>query len=392
MVLRTSWLERIERAWKLRPIVWLRGIRRAGKTVLCQSLPDCLYYDCELPSVRRLLEQPEAFLAERRGRRMVLDEIHRLPNPSEFLKIAADHFPRTRVLATGSSTLGSSAKFRDTLAGRKVEVWLTPMNTRDLADFRSKDLKRRLFHGGLPGHFLARRIPASEFQEWMDSYWARDIQELFRLERRYSFQRFAELLFIQSGGLFEATRFAGPCEVSRPTITSYLKTLADTSVVNIIRPFNSHRAKEIIAVPKVYAFDTGFVCFHRGWERLRHDDLGTLWEHYVLNEIHSCLPERSVFYWRDKQKHEIDFILPGRGAAPPVAVECKWSADRFDPGNLLIFRRLYPKGASFVVANDVKESFTRSYRGVAVRFVSLEGFIEAVPRPMRRGAAPTRSA
>ena len=41
---------------------------------------------------------------------MVLDEVHRLPNPSVFLKVAADHFPRIRVLATGSSTLGASVQ------------------------------------------------------------------------------------------------------------------------------------------------------------------------------------------------------------------------------------------------------------------------------------------
>lgn len=42
-------------------------------------------------------------------------------------KIAADHFSTTRVLATGSSTLGASTRFRDTLAGRKIDLWLTPM-------------------------------------------------------------------------------------------------------------------------------------------------------------------------------------------------------------------------------------------------------------------------
>ena len=59
----------------------------------------------------------------------------------------------------------------------------------------------------------------------MDAYWAKDIQELFRLERRASFQRFVELLMAQSCGIFEATRFAAPCEVSRTTITNYLAVL-----------------------------------------------------------------------------------------------------------------------------------------------------------------------
>jgi len=50
---------------------------------------------------------------------LILDEIHQLSDPSRVLKIAADEFPKLRVLATGSSTLAASKKFRDTLTGRK---------------------------------------------------------------------------------------------------------------------------------------------------------------------------------------------------------------------------------------------------------------------------------
>jgi hypothetical protein len=32
-------------------------------------------------------------------------------------------------------------------------------------------------------------------------------------------------------------------------------------------------------------FDTGFICYYRGWQDLRDDDLETWWEHFVLNEI-----------------------------------------------------------------------------------------------------------
>jgi predicted AAA+ superfamily ATPase len=187
------------------------------------------------------MEDHQAFLEDRKGSRVVLDEVHRLDNPSELLKIAADHYPDVRILATGSSTLGSSAKFRDTLAGRKAELWLTPMIGADLVDFAQTDLEHRFLHGGLPPFFLENDLPEREFQEWMDAYWAKDIQELFRLERRYSFQKFAELLMTQSGGVFEATRFARPCEVSRTTISNYLAVLEATFVVHVLRPFSTHR-------------------------------------------------------------------------------------------------------------------------------------------------------
>jgi len=128
---RHFWLERLAAAWRGKSVVWLSGVRRSGKTTIARALPRAEYLDCELPSARRLLAQPEAFLAARHGRTVVLDEIHRLGNPSELLKIAADHYREVRVLATGSSMLGASARFRDTLAGRKREVWLTPMALAD---------------------------------------------------------------------------------------------------------------------------------------------------------------------------------------------------------------------------------------------------------------------
>ena len=377
MIKRSFWLEKIEKAWRQRSVIWLSGVRRVGKTFLCQSLPTVEYFDCELPRVRKMMEDPESFLGSLGGKRIVLDEIHRLANPSELLKIAADHYPNVQVLATGSSMIGASTKFKDTLAGRKIELWLTPMMSTDLNDFGWPDLGRRFLYGGLPPFFLSEQLPERDFQEWVDSYWAKDIQELFRLERRHSFQRFVELLMLQSGGIFEATKFSRPCEVSRTTISNYLKVLEATFVVNVIRPFSSHRSTEIVAAPKVYAFDTGFVCYHRGWNSLRDEDKGLLWEHFVLNELHAHLQSRNVYYWRDKRGHEVDFVLTPRGQMP-IAIECKWSASDFNASNLVPFRKQYPKGDNFVVASDVKQSFNRKYNDLSVKFASLPELIEAV--------------
>ncbi|MCK4852345.1 MAG: AAA family ATPase, partial [Candidatus Omnitrophica bacterium] len=127
MVQRDYWKNTIEALWKEKSIIWLSGVRRAGKTFLSKSLENTQYFDCELPRTRKMMEDPEGFLDSIKNKRIILDEIHRLKNPSELLKIAADHYPETLILATGSSTLGVSTKFRDTLTGRKRQLWLTPM-------------------------------------------------------------------------------------------------------------------------------------------------------------------------------------------------------------------------------------------------------------------------
>src|SRR4030043_1560862 len=261
MVKRHFWLKKIEEGCQKRSVLWLSGVRPVGKAVVFKSLPNIEHFDCELPRVRKMMEDPQSFLEDIKGRTVVLDEVHRLANPSEILKIAADHFPETKIIATGSSTLGTSAKFKDTLAGRKYELWLTPMITEDLKDFKQVDLSHRFLYGGLPPFFMAKQFPERDFQEWMDAFGAKDILELFRLERRHSFLKFAEHLMIQSGGIFEASSFAGSCEVSRSTISNYLAVLGATYVVHVIRPFTSHRPTEIVSAPKVYAFATGFMCY-----------------------------------------------------------------------------------------------------------------------------------
>lgn len=377
MVVRQFWTKRIEEAWARRSVLWLSGVRRVGKTSLCQSLPRTLYFDCELPRVRRQVEDSQRFLEDVSGRRVILDEIHRLPDPSQLLKIAADHFPTTKLLATGSSTLGASARFRDTLTGRKTELWLTPLMSADLADFGRTDLAHRFLRGGLPPMFLADDLPERDFQEWMDAYWARDIQTLFRLERRHSFERFAELLLAQSGGIFEATRFTRPCEVSRTTLANYLRVLEATYVVHVVRPFSTHRPTEIIAAPKVYGFDTGFVCYHRGWANLRASDFGLLWEHYVLNELQAWTQSRRIGYWRDKRGHEVDLVIAGRGR-PPVAIECKWSADDVDLSSLRAFHTQYPQAPLFVVAQDVDTPYQRTHGDLRVQFLGLQDLVRRV--------------
>lgn len=374
MIQRGFWVDLIENAWKERPIVWLSGVRRAGKTSISKMINNIEYFDCELPRIRRLMDDVEGFLGELNNKRVILDEIHRLDNPSEVLKIAADHFPEIRVLATGSSTLGASAKFKDTLTGRKRDIWLTPMIRQDLIDFGNSDLKHRFLKGGLPPFFMAEDTPEGDFQEWMDSFWAKDIQELFRLERRASFQKFAELLMANSGCIFEATKFAGPCEVSRGTISNYLRALESTFVMHVVRPFSSHRPTEIVSAPKVYAFDTGFVCYHKGWRELRAEDIGSMWEHFILNEISAARQNREINYWRDKRGHEIDFVLASRDGNV-TAIECKWSWNGFDHKNMASFRIQHSKGDNVVVANDVERPFVRQLGGVDVHFENAASLI-----------------
>ena len=67
LINRPFWEQLIEEAWQQKNIIWLMGVRRVGKTSLCQSLPDIEYFDCERPRVRELFVDPEGFLESTKG-------------------------------------------------------------------------------------------------------------------------------------------------------------------------------------------------------------------------------------------------------------------------------------------------------------------------------------
>lgn len=371
MISRPFWLERIESCWRKAPIVWLSGVRRVGKTTLAQTMDDAEVVNCDLPSSQQLLADPEAFYRSLDKPRLVLDEVHQLPDPSRLLKIGADVFPQLKILATGSSTLAATHKFRDSLAGRKRNLHLVPVRHDELLAFGIRDLRRRLFRGGLPPALLAADYDPGFYSEWLDSYYARDVQELFRVEKRGGFLKLVESVLRLSGGQMEATALARLCDLSRPTVLNYLDILELTHVATFVRPYSGGGKRELVRQPKVYGFDTGFVAFARGWTDLRQDDCGLLWEHLVLDRLLSYPGEPEVMYWRDKDQHELDFVLPG-GRGNVDVIECKWDATRFDPKNLQVFRALHPVGQNLVVATNVPKPYTRELDGLTVTFTGLD--------------------
>jgi predicted AAA+ superfamily ATPase len=229
MIARPFWLERIKTAWQEAPIAWLSGVRRTGKTTLARDLGDeqILYVNCDWPTTEDMVRDPALFYRNCHQQIIVFDEIHQIGDPSRVLKIGADMFPKLRILATGSSTLAASKKFRDTLTGRKRQIHLTPVLNTELKAF-GVALPKRLLHGGLPPALLAETKKPSFYREWMDSFFARDIQRLFAFRDMNRFNSLFEYLLRQSGGQLEVTKTAVALGITRPTVESHLRALEIT--------------------------------------------------------------------------------------------------------------------------------------------------------------------
>jgi predicted AAA+ superfamily ATPase len=373
MIERPLWIHRVRQAWEKRPIVWLSGVRRAGKTTLAQMFSNAVYQNCDLPSVVRGLIDPEPLYDSLdKGAIVIFDEVHRLEDPSRLLKIAADAYPHLKVLATGSSTLAATKKFRDSLTGRKEMIYLPPVLWSECIDqFNIRELDRRLLHGGLPEPLLSETKNAAFFSEWMDSFYARDIQELFGIRNRTGFMRLLHLLLRQSGGLMDYTQLARLSDLSRHTVKAHVEAMSIAHAVFLLLPFHGGGRREITQRPKCYCFDTGFVTFVKGWGSIREEDRGLLWEHLVLDTLRTIVEDHRLFYWRDKSGREVDFIIKGVREQSD-AIECKINPDHFDPAHLAMYRSLYPGGKNYVLSPNTKSSYVRQYGKLKVNFISIQ--------------------
>jgi predicted AAA+ superfamily ATPase len=374
MVDRPFWLKRIEGAWQDVPIAWLCGVRRSGKTTLAYQLGEnrVQYVNCDLPVVEDMVRDPQLFYRDCLKPIVVFDEIHQLSDPSRLLKVGADLFPKLKILATGSSTLAASRKFRDALTGRKRLVHLTPVRWSELEAFGNVPLSRRLLHGGLPPALLAEAKKPSFYREWLDSFFARDIQRLFGFRDVNRFNALFEYVLRQSGGQLEVTRTASALGISRPTVESHLQALEITHALTQVRPFHGGGQKELVKQAKAYAFDTGFVSFARGWDPLRPDDCGLLWEHLVLESLQAAFPDEAIRYWRDKAGREVDFVRL-RSREEVDTIECKWDANAFDPSALKVFRSHYPKGHNYLVAPLVGPAYRKRVKDMEIRVCNPDG-------------------
>jgi len=111
--------------------------------------------------------------------------------------------------------------------------------------------------------------------------------------------------------------------------------------------------RSTVSRPKCYGFDTGFVTFEKGWDSIRDDDRGLLWEHLVLDSLRFHYADDDIYYWQDKSHREIDFVIR-HGRDRVDVVECKINPDKLDATAVAAFRDLYPDGDNYVVSPAVK--------------------------------------
>jgi hypothetical protein len=211
----------------------------------------------------------------------------------------------------------------ESMAGRAAVLQLLPLSSRE-------STKVSLLHGGYP-EVLARPAAARLwFSSYLQTYLERDVRAVTAVRDLATFRRFLALVASRHGQVLNRTDLAAPLGVSVPTITQWLGVLETTAQVLIVPPFYDNLGKRLIKSPRVYVADSGLACHLLGidtaGELARSPFRGALFEGFVASELVKAQlnagRRRELFWFRDQQGLEVDFVVPGRGGAMTL-LECK---------------------------------------------------------------------
>jgi len=377
LIMIRRWQEEcLKSALKVRRGVHLTGARQSGKTTLAESIP--------IPSVvRRSLDKaslvraaksdPELFVRRTGGETLVIDEIQKVPELLDEIKIKVDHDnSRGQYLLTGSSNLRFVKSVKDSLAGRFGTVRLRTLALGEIngtppdfleqvfqEDFRrvvgrfdKPALVHAAFCGGYPEVF---ELPYRDRKQWFRGYvgdlLTKDVSDVTELRKADALRAAAMWLLAHTSQLFTIDDFCAKTGLARQTAQTYILALTSLYLFDKVPAWVKSDYDKIGRRAKYIAADAALPASLLGWneEEALFDDRinGKLAETWVYHELaaHADVSgDYEITHYRDSDKREIDFIVErDDGATAGIEVKCgssvgdcdfkhlKWFSAKFHP-------------------------------------------------------------
>lgn len=384
-IIKRTVIEEINKYLYTNDIIVLHGARQVGKTTILYYLQESLeaegkvtYFidledsryvsilDSGVDEFTKLLME-EGVLKNKQRVFIFIDEIQYLSNPSQFLKLIADHHKHIKLIISGSSSFAIKTKFKDSLAGRTVNFEIFNLSFSEFLAFRGyrfevgkqytqkkvdelrNMFKEYILYGGYPKIVLTPEVDKKEkyLQQIIDTYIKKDIRDLADIKDIDKFNKLLEALAAQSGQQLNITELSNTTRISRETIEKYLFIMENTYIIKLVRPYSGNIRSELFKLPKIYFYDTGLM--QMLWLKgLQKEIIGNVFETGIFSEIVKKYTQDSVFYWRTTDKKEIDFILRIRNKIIPV--EVKLNFEQFNPSAVNYFNKNYGIGDYKVVS------------------------------------------
>jgi predicted AAA+ superfamily ATPase len=315
MLRRADYELRVRQALVRNPIVSLLGPRQVGKTTLARTVArgrKATFFDLENPSDLARLSTPKQALEPLRGL-VVIDEIQRIPQLFEILRVLADR-PRkpAKFLILGSADPRLVRGVSESLAGRVSHV---DVGGFDLSEAGATRFARLWLRGSFPRSFLARSDGASLAwrRDYVRDFLQRDLSELGVTIPAATLGRFWNMVAHFHGGIWNAADFARSLGTSENTARHYLDILSGAWAVRVLQPWFENIGKRQVRSPKVYVRDVGLLHalldLETRDELLGHPKAGSSWEGFAVEQIIALLRAREAYFWSTHQGAEVDLLV-----------------------------------------------------------------------------------
>lgn len=334
----------------------ITGPRQVGKTTILRQLmtPERGYVTLDDLEERRMAQNDPALFLQIHDLPIFIDEVQYAPELFSYIKIAID-----QGAAPGSFWLTGSQVFRmmelaqESLAGRVAilhmsslsqhEIYGTGQNmpfTVDLTALKTRrhtgtpvnmnGIYERIWKGSLPGYISGKFTDRSVFySSYLQTYIDRDVSELVALADKLQFQDFIRAAACRTGQMLNTHDIAQDVDVSDDTARRWLQVLEKSDIIFYLRPYSNNLLKRTVKTPKMYFFDTGLVAYltrYTSPEILQNGAInGAILENYVVSEIiktyHNAAQDCLLWYYRDKNSHEIDMVIESDGQLHPLEIK-----------------------------------------------------------------------
>lgn len=362
----------------------LTGARQTGKSTLAGvvDLPKSRRYTFDDRLVRGIAStDPNGFVAHDKGETIVIDEIQKVPDVLDAIKMVVDKDPTAgQYLLTGSSNLRFAKAVKDSLAGRLGRIRLRTLALGELSgnqptflhrafnrafNHTYKGLSRRdaihaAFCGGYPE--IQCYAPADRvdwFEAYLDDLLEKDIQDVTEIRKLPELRTTALWLLAHSAQFFAIDELAAKAAISKSTAQNYMEALKALYIFDSLGTWSNSDYGMIGKREKWIATDSALIACLLGWsedevymDESRNGKLIETWVYQQLAAVAEAEGGYTLSHYRDNRKREIDFMVERKDGAM-LGIEVK--AGQASPGDF--------KHLKWFAANLAKE---RPFTGIVL--------------------------
>jgi len=404
-ILREDYISRMRQFLESGQIVSIVGVRRAGKStimkqymkILTQSgveKKDILYVNFEDPrfegelNLALLTKIYETYIENLRPNKrpyIFLDEVQEIKGWEKFA-VSLHERKDAHIIVSGSSSSLLSSEFSTLLTGRHLDLEVFPLSFSEYISFMGINPKDRLNvaanrmriggmlkdymqKGGFPLVVLTNNTQLNVdyfrdiiFKDVVRRHKVREVDKVNALAKYY-------LTNISSQITFNKIRkFLG---ISVETVERFSSYLQEAYLIFLLRRFSYSLKDQEKSPRKVYAIDVGLR--NAVASRFSKDD-GRLAENLVF--LHLLRNGKELFYWKDKEHREVDFIVK-EGIVPKSAIQVCWSFEdertkRREIAALVKAAKELKLNEGLIVTNEYEG--TEEVDGIKIKYILLPSF------------------